>query len=68
VALDVFATEPLPVDSPLWHMSNVIISPHTAALSATEDRLIAEVFVDNAARFLDDDKEVRNRVNTREFY
>ena len=67
VALDVFATEPLPVHSPLWHMSNVIISPHTAALSATEDRLIAEVFVDNAARFLDD-KEVRNRVNMREFY
>jgi phosphoglycerate dehydrogenase-like enzyme len=67
VALDVFATEPLPTDSPLWHMSNVIISPHTAALSATEDRLIAEVFVANATRLLDG-QELVNRVNTVEFY
>ncbi|HEX8508110.1 MAG TPA: D-2-hydroxyacid dehydrogenase [Propionibacteriaceae bacterium] len=67
VALDVFATEPLPADSALWHMSNVIISPHTAALSATEDRLIAEVFVANATRLLDGE-ELSNRVNTVEFY
>lgn len=67
VALDVFATEPLPADSALWHMSNVIISPHTAALSATEDRLIAELFVANATRLLDG-QELRNRVNTVEFY
>jgi phosphoglycerate dehydrogenase-like enzyme len=66
-ALDVFAHEPLPTDSPLWHMPNVIVSPHTAALSATEDRLIAEVFVDNARRLLDDQEPV-NRVNTKEFY
>ena len=67
VALDVFATEPLPADSPFWHMSNVIISPHTAALSATEDRLIAEVFVANATRLLDGE-ELQNRVDTVEFY
>jgi phosphoglycerate dehydrogenase-like enzyme len=65
--LDVFASEPLPTDSPLWHMSNVIVSPHTAALSVTEDQLIAEVFVDNARRLLDG-QELRNRVNTVEFY
>jgi phosphoglycerate dehydrogenase-like enzyme len=29
-ALDVFAVEPLPPDSPLWSMENVLISPHTA--------------------------------------
>lgn len=66
-ALDVFATEPLPPDSPLWGMANVIVSPHTSALSATEDRLIAEVFTDNATRLLDG-REVRNRVDTVEFY
>ncbi|PZS29836.1 MAG: hydroxyacid dehydrogenase, partial [Pseudonocardiales bacterium] len=31
-ALDVFATEPLPPDSPLWELPNVLISPHTAGL------------------------------------
>ena len=29
-ALDVFATEPLPADSPLWDEPSVIISPHAA--------------------------------------
>jgi phosphoglycerate dehydrogenase-like enzyme len=52
-ALDVFAHEPLPPDSALWGMPNVIVSPHTSALSAAEDRLIAEVFVTNATRLLD---------------
>jgi phosphoglycerate dehydrogenase-like enzyme len=29
-ALDVFNTEPLPAGHPLWHMPNVLLSPHTA--------------------------------------
>ncbi|MFC5972197.1 D-2-hydroxyacid dehydrogenase [Halomarina salina] len=32
-ALDVFATEPLPADSPLWDLSNVILTPHMAGSS-----------------------------------
>lgn len=66
-ALDVFATEPLPVESPLWDMPNVLVSPHTAALNAAEDRLIAELFAENAGRFLDG-KPLINRVDTVEFY
>ncbi len=66
-ALDVFAHEPLPPDSALWGMDNVIVSPHTSALSATEDRLIAEVFLANAARLLNGE-ELDNRVDTVEFY
>ncbi|WP_375055887.1 D-2-hydroxyacid dehydrogenase [Zobellella sp. DQSA1] len=31
--LDVFATEPLPTDSPLWDMPNVVITPHNAGYS-----------------------------------
>lgn len=65
--LDVFATEPLPRTSPLWSLPNVIVSPHTAANSPREERLIAELFADNATRFLDQ-KPLRNVVNTVEFY
>lgn len=66
-ALDVFDTEPLPPDSKLWAYDNVLVSPHTAALSAAEDRLIAELFASNATRFLDG-APLLNRVNTVEFY
>jgi D-2-hydroxyacid dehydrogenase (NADP+) len=30
--LDVFATEPLPKDSPLWDMENVLLTPHSSAI------------------------------------
>ncbi|WP_309615481.1 D-2-hydroxyacid dehydrogenase [Salinibacterium sp.] len=66
-ALDVFATEPLDEASPFWDQPNVLISPHTAALSEAEDRLIAQLFVENASRFLDG-RELLNRVDTVEFY
>ena len=52
-ALDVTAVEPLPAGSPLWSMPNVLISPHTAALSPAEDRRIAELAAGNARRLLD---------------
>ena len=32
-ALDVFQTEPLPADSSLWELENLLITPHTAALT-----------------------------------
>ncbi|MEV0698730.1 D-2-hydroxyacid dehydrogenase [Saccharopolyspora sp. NPDC050389] len=66
-ALDIFETEPLPADSPLWELGNVLVSPHTAALNAAEDRLIAELFAANATRLLDG-RSLLNRVNTVEFY
>ena len=66
-ALDVFATEPLSQDSPLWNEPNVLVSPHTAALNAAEDRLIAELFAANATRFLDG-QELTNQVDTVDFY
>jgi phosphoglycerate dehydrogenase-like enzyme len=66
-ALDVFATEPLPESSPLWAEPNVLVSPHTAALNAAEDRLIAEMFGANATRLLDGG-ELLNVVDTVDFY
>ncbi|MCU1474090.1 D-2-hydroxyacid dehydrogenase [Amnibacterium sp.] len=66
-ALDVTTPEPLPADSPLWDEPNVLISPHTAALSDLEDELIAALFADNCTRYLDG-RELINPVNTDEFY
>ena len=66
-ALDVTDPEPLPDDSRLWGLPNVVISPHTAALSDQEDELIAELFARNATRHLDGAPLI-NPVNTREFY
>jgi phosphoglycerate dehydrogenase-like enzyme len=51
--LDVFATEPLPPDSPLWTLPNVLVTPHAAALSARENERIVELFVANLRRYLD---------------
>lgn len=66
-ALDVVYREPLAPESPLWDLPNVLISPHSAALNAEEDRRIAELFAANATRLIDGQPLV-NRVNTREFY
>jgi glyoxylate/hydroxypyruvate reductase len=51
-ALDVFAEEPLPASSPLWSMPNVLISPHTMALSLHENERIVELFAENLRRYL----------------
>lgn len=66
-ALDVFAVEPLHEGSPLWDSPHVLVSPHTAALDHREERRIAELFADNATRFIDG-LPLRNLVDTVEFY
>lgn len=66
-ALDVFAVEPLPRDNPLWEHPRVLVSPHTAALSAQEDARIVRLFADNLRRFIDGEP-MRNVVDTVEFY
>ena len=52
-ALDVFETEPLPADNPLWDMENVLISPHCT--DRTEDPdwldLSMQLFVENFRRY-----------------
>jgi glyoxylate/hydroxypyruvate reductase A len=50
--LDVFDTEPLPAESPLWAMPNLILSPHTAALAVDEDDRIVALFARNLRRFI----------------
>jgi phosphoglycerate dehydrogenase-like enzyme len=66
-ALDVFATEPLPPDSPLWTLPNVLATPHGAALSARENQRIVELFVANLRRHLDGEP-LAKRVEPGVFY
>lgn len=65
--LDVFAVEPLPAGSPLWTHPNVMVSPHTSALSAAENRLIADRFCSNLRAFLDG-RELPHLVDGVHFY
>ncbi len=50
--LDVFATEPLPIDSPLWQLPNVIITPHTAGSTEWARRRTVTQFLENLRRFV----------------
>lgn len=58
--LDVFQTEPLPPDHPLWRLPNVLITSHTAALSFPED--IAPLFAENLQRYVAG-QELRYRID-----
>lgn len=49
--LDVFAREPLPPESPLWRMPNVIVSPHISGLTASYSRRFTDILLDNLARY-----------------
>jgi phosphoglycerate dehydrogenase-like enzyme len=45
--LDVFAHEPLPDDSPLWTLPQVMVTPHAAGHSDGNEARVGQIFVDN---------------------
>jgi len=51
-ALDVTAEEPLPADSPLWSLPEVIVTPHTSGVGPRFWERVAEQFADNLRRYL----------------
>ena len=51
-AIDVFEQEPLPEDSRLWSMPNVVVSPHTSADFAGWRETLVELFVENLQRYV----------------
>lgn len=50
-ALDVFETEPLPADSPLWDAPNVIVTPHCSAVYKGWDLRSVAMFAENLGRY-----------------
>lgn len=50
-ALDVFETEPLPTDSPLWGIENLIISPHCSSIYDGWEDASFDLFLDNLDRW-----------------
>ena len=51
-ALDVAEIEPLPKNSPLWEMPDVVITPHVGAQSATRFDDVTNFFCENLERYL----------------
>ncbi|PTV93937.1 phosphoglycerate dehydrogenase-like enzyme [Halanaerobium saccharolyticum] len=54
--LDVTDPEPLPEDSELWELDNLILTPHTSGFSPTNDQRRFEIFKDNLQSYLQNQK------------
>ncbi len=66
-ALDVFPEEPLPEDSPLWELPNVLLSPHIAGASPHYHRRAVRLFTENLGRYLNGEP-LLNRVDLERGY
>ncbi len=62
-ASDVFEPEPLPPDSELWDLDNLLITPHIAGGTQFEGQHIIEIFDENLGRFLRGELPLRNQID-----
>ncbi len=51
--LDVYRQEPLPADHPFWATDGIIVLPHIGGPHPQRDRIVARLFAENLALFLD---------------
>ena len=66
-AIDVAAKEPLPPESPLWDMPNVIVSPHSASTADSENWKLTDLLCENLRRYLDK-QPLRNVLDKKKLY
>jgi phosphoglycerate dehydrogenase-like enzyme len=66
-ALDVFEHEPLPAESPLWSLPNVLITPHIAGFRPDHWAAVTALFADNLRRF-DSGQPLLNVVDKKQGY
>ena len=62
-ALDVFDPEPLPPESELWDIENLLITAHIAGGSQLEGQHLLEIFTENLERYLAGQFPLRNQVD-----
>ena len=67
VGLDVTGEEPLPANSPLYSMPNVILTPHISGLSAHYDKRLTALFAENLQRYRSG-QPLRNRYDPERGY
>jgi phosphoglycerate dehydrogenase-like enzyme len=61
-ALDVTADEPLPAESPLWAMPNVLITPHTGGETRSYEDNVLDLMEENLARLRRGESALKNQV------
>ena len=49
--LDVFETEPLPADSPLWNLPQAVITPHAAGLCYENHAMLEQLVIENIQNY-----------------
>ena len=62
-ALDVFEPEPLPADSELWDIENLLIAPHIAGGTQYEGKYLLDIFGENLTKFVAGEFPLRNQIN-----
>ncbi|EGO8372047.1 phosphoglycerate dehydrogenase [Enterococcus faecalis] len=67
-ALDVFEEEPLPEDSPLWEMQNVLLTPHISGMTPKFKSKLLAIFIPNLNQFVTDQTLVKNQVSLKKGY
>lgn len=65
-AIDVAVPEPLPADSELWDLENLLITFHVAGGSQYESPFFYDLFVENLDRFLNGELPLRNQIDKRQ--